>query len=202
MRATTLICTIVLMAALATSANASIINVSVDGVVSWDGPGAGGNTILTVEVGQYTELTAISWDVGIESVGGSWLSEAVFSVDGGDGVVDFTVTPGTGDNFSGSMNYDSDGFIVLADVGIANVLLGDSNGDNSNDFTLEFYESFDDNSGAADAFWSNGTADTNPSGMGGLDFRAAGGPVIPEPSTLFIFGALSLIGTTIFSRRK
>ncbi|MGK0190068.1 MAG: hypothetical protein ACI9R3_005888 [Verrucomicrobiales bacterium] len=180
--------TLCFLLALVFVARADIIkNVSIDGIDSWDGLGDPSNTILTVEVGSATTITGIAWDVQLGTIGASWLSEATYSINNVQ-----SVTPFNQDS-PGVASTDSGGILDLTDNGLPDITLTDSNGDFSNDFTLEFHESFDDVPGAVDANWSNGTAGTNPSGLGGLDFV-----LVPEPSST----ALVMISGFAFLMRR
>ena len=76
--------------------------------------------------------------------------------------------------------------------------MGDADNDGFADFTLEFFESFDDVADAVDADWSNGIAGTNPSGLGGLDF-SVNVNAIPEPGSLAL---LASAGIGLIARRR
>lgn len=191
MRAFSLIAAAVAVMFSASFANADSVNFSVEGIASWDAPGDADNLTFTVEVGAADTLTGVSWDVGIDPQGASWYSEANFAFEG------ITVTPSGDQEASdgGPRFYESGGVQLFADLGIADVALTDSNGDGSNDITLEFFESFDDADGVIDAFWLDGTAGTNPSGLGGIDFHVS---TVPEPSSAVL---ITLLGLG-FARRR
>ncbi len=116
--------------------------------------------------GTAVTMTGIGWDVNLETVGGSWLSEAIVYFDDNiapDALGLFltpsaTAAPGIEFNSSG-------GIVDLTDNGIADIVLPDGI------LRMEFHESFDDAPGA-DAFWT-----------GTLTIAA-----VPTP------GALSLLG--------
>ncbi len=179
---------IVAIATLTTVAGAQegiVIDYDITGAQSWDDFGAAANEVQAIDAaaliglpsGTPVVLHGIGWDVTIETVGASWLSEASLYFDDNvapDGVGLF-LTPGLGDNMPGTQSYTSGGLIDLSDNGIDNIALPDGL------LRLELYESFDDVAGAVDA-------DYLATSVLHLD-------LVPEPAglTLLGLGALALI---------
>lgn len=195
MRKLTGLFAIALMAFASVATAQNITNVSVEGIASWDLVGDTDNVILTVEVGSDTELTGVAWDVGIDPLGASWYSEA--SIDIGGGAVQ--LAPGAADGFATTgapIFYDSGGIVSFAGAGLPNLVLSDSNGDGSNDFTIEFFDSFDDVTDDIDAFWLDGPGGANPSGLGGFDFETT---AVPEPASAICF---TMLGLGLVARRR
>lgn len=162
----------------------TIINVNVDGVESIDGISSPSNTVLLVDLaaalglsaGSQVTMTSIGWDVTISTVGDSWLSEARLYFD--DAVAPdqsgLFLTPGIGQNAPGSMSFSSGGQIDLSDNMIPNIVL--PNGI----LRIEFYESFNDVPGVADAIW------------GGALF--VGVTEVPTPGAAALLGVAGLAG--------
>ena len=150
------------------------------GVASFDGPGAAGNTVLTFNVTPGALVNAISYNLSLATVGASWLSEGTISFlnSNGDGVV---LAAGFGVDESGVGTYADS--VLLSDFGLSFNIGADGL------LIVEFYESFDDVTGAADANWT----------AGGITLGNIG--VVPEPSTygLMALGMLAVVGA---ARRK
>ena len=165
--------------ALAQSMMADLV-INAAGVASFDGPGAVGNTVLTFNVTPGALVDAISYNLSLATVGASWLSEGTISFlnSNGDGVVlsaGFGVDePGVG-TYSDSVLLSS--FGLTFNVGADGLLI------------VEFYESFDDVTGEADANWTAGSVTLGNIGL------------VPEPSTygLMALGMLAVVGA---ARRK
>jgi len=124
------------------------IGVDISGVQSWDSFGSPNNTVLTNDSGGMgSVMTGIGWDVTIATIGASWLSEPVIYFDGSDqDGSGLFLTPGAADGFPGTASYSSGGIVDLTDNGIPDVpVLADGL------IHMEFFESFDDVSNAADA---------------------------------------------------
>lgn len=155
--------------------------VNAAGVASFDGPGAVGNTILTFNVTPGALVDGISYNLSLATIGASWLSEATISFlnSNGDGVV---LSAGFGEDNPGSGTYSDS--VLLSSFGLEFNVGADGL------LIVEFYESFDDVTGAADANWTAGSVTLANIGL------------VPEPSTygLMALGMLAVVGAA--RRRK
>jgi hypothetical protein len=181
------VCAVGVLAVAAGAQEGIVIDYDITGSQSWDGYGMAVNEVHAIDAaaliglpsGTPVTMNGIGWDVTIETVGNSWLSEATMYFDDNispDGTGLF-LTPGVGDSFAGVGTYTSGGVIDLTDNGIDNILLPDGM------LRLEFYESYDDYSGDVDANYL-------ASSVLQLD-------IVPEPASL----ALLAVGTLILIRR-
>ena len=172
-----------------------ICNFPVNDIVSFDGQGAAGNTVVTLNVATCVGLpnnspvsmNGVGWvqiflnaDPNVGSFGGSWLSEEAvgFSADG-DPLPDINLRVGIADTFSGPGGpYDSGGVVKFSTVPLPNIVLPNGK------LRMEFFESFDDEAGVADGEWVNGFLQIQ---------------VTPEPATMSL---LALGGLVALRRRK
>ncbi len=145
------------------------------GVASFDGVGASGNAVFTFNVTPGALVDAISYSLSLATVGESWLSEATISFlnSNGDGVV---LSAGFGNDNPGTGSYSDS--VLLSDFGLSFNIGADGL------LFVEFYESFDDVTGAADANWT----------AGGITLGNIG--LVPEPGTygLMALGLLAVVG--------
>ena len=139
------------------------------------------NTTLSFAIGAGVRIVGLTWDVAVSTVGDSWLDEIS---------LDFTNTLGVGVQFSpalglyGPGTHSSSGSVDLLNAGQSFALGGDGR------LHLEFYESYDDIAGAADARWTSGS----------LSFQLA---PVPEPSTYAMLGlGLLAVASTTYRRRR
>jgi len=180
-----------LLLGLAGTASADILTLDVAGLgaFSCDGPGAPCNLSVTLDLGSAlgspggdVNLDGLGWDLTIDTVGASWLSEAVIGFQSPAGTELFSLTAGVGDNFPGTMFYSSGGIIDLDTALGFTPLIGGGL------LTVEFYESFDDVSGAIDAFYLEPSTLT-------FDVSA-----VSEPGILALLG-FGLLGMGLARRR-
>ncbi|MEM9372638.1 MAG: hypothetical protein AAGA55_03260 [Planctomycetota bacterium] len=124
------------------------------GVNSWDAAGSANNEILSLDVGVPNRFAVrMSWDVSIQTVGSSWLSEVTIGFL--DSPIGLQLAPGT-DDAPGTGTYTSSGIVDLAaldptfpfEVGPDGIL------------QMEVFESFDDEAGAIDAVFLPGSTIT------------------------------------------
>jgi hypothetical protein len=114
---------------------------------SWDASGSPNNSVLSVNIGAGNTITGIGWDVTVETVGASWLSEPVFRFADSSGAdAGLFLTVGAGNDMPGTMNFASGGVLDLSDNGIPNITLADGI------LQIELFESYDDVPGEIDAF--------------------------------------------------
>ncbi len=162
------------------------VDIALTGIQSFDGLGDPSNTVLLIDVaaavglasGSSVTMNGFGYDLTIQTIGASWLSEARMYFD--DNVApDLTglfLTPGFATGSPGTAAYSSGGITKLADVGIGDIVL--PNGI----LRLEFYEGFDDVADAADANW-----------FGTVTIQAT-----PAPGTLALIG----LGGLAAARRR
>lgn len=156
------------------------LTVNLAGIESRDARGSPGNVVLELDAVPGATVDLISWDLTLATVGASHLSEATVLIrnSGGGGVA---FSPGFGDDLPGSGTYvGSSGQVGL---GTAFAVLADGK------LYVEFYESFDDVSNAADAIY----------GLGSITL--AGIAAVPEPATYSTL-ALGLLGLAAAARRR
>lgn len=179
----------------ARAGNVCVYPIPLAGIESWDSYGSANNVVDLVDLtacaggssGQSVTMTGIGWDVtifadaNVGTFGGSWLQEA--SVDFNDSLnsnaAEFYLSPGAGDNFSGTGTYTSGGVIKLSSVGLPDLVLSDGL------LRMEFFETFDDAANVVDGQW-----------LGGALFIQVA--PIPEPATL----SLLAIGGLAALRRR
>jgi len=151
------------------------LTLDLSGLSSWDLLGDPDNTILSPFLLPHAHVFGIGWDVTIETVGTSWISEA--SIDFGG---ELTLTPGAGNDFPGTSTFSSGGIIDLVGTGLDFFVGADGILD------IEFFESFDDVDGGIDAIYGAGST---------LQIQY----IFPTPGGL---AALGLAGLVAGRRRK
>jgi len=163
--------------------------VDLEDAESWGHLGNDDNMILTFDVTpgyRGDTVTGIAWDLTIETVGESWLSDVTFgfndSTGDAPGGFDFTpgADPGGSNDMPGVRRFASDGFADLTFNGLPNLRL-----QHDGLLVIEIYEVFDDDLGSVDAFISG----TLTIGLLGL----------PAPSGAVVFFGL---GGAVATRRR
>ncbi|GAA4809951.1 hypothetical protein GCM10011365_15170 [Marinicella pacifica] len=178
------------------------------GVASWDGLDDVDNVIENCISGSV--ITGVGFDnVTVESVGLSWLSEAVMLFSNSDGSADpnwISLTVGIGDDFAGTGTYGSGGVIDFTDNSLPDIV---ANGDGL--FQIQFFESWDDVDGSIDANFTSGTltiAGTDLVGTPGPGCNLLGAPAqpalpVPANNNFALFALLlSVLGLGFFAIRR
>lgn len=154
-------------------------DVDLTGIQSWDSLGSATNTVLLIDVaaalgaasGTQVTMNGIGWDVTLSTNGASWASEAVMYFD--DNIAPdlsgLFLTPFFDQSTPGTFATSSGGILKLADAGIPDIVLADGI------LRIEFYESFDDVAGAADANWGGTITIQAVPAPGGLALLGLGG---------------------------
>ncbi|MBO6512503.1 MAG: hypothetical protein JJ974_00880 [Phycisphaerales bacterium] len=151
------------------------MTIDLSGMNSWDLQGDLSNEFTSLFLsGGF--VTAIGWDVQIQTVGASWLSEVTIGIED-----ELFLTPGIGDDFAGTSSYSSGGLIDLVDLDLAFFVDGFS-------LDIEIFESFDDVNDEIDAVFGQGSV---------LYVQTVLTP--PTPGTA---GALAIAGLFISRRRR
>lgn len=177
---------LVALLVLSVPAHADIFEFGFAPLASWDLEDDSDNVFVSLDLasiigfgaGTALEINAYAWDVTIETIGASWLSEASVSFENSAGDSIFTLTPGAGDAFSGTRSYAG-----LEPTPVSTILPDGI-------LVLQFFETFDDSSGAVDAFWS-----------GSITVNAIEAAVVPVPAALpLLLSGLGIFG--LLSRRR
>ena len=138
--------------------------VSMEDLASWDFQGDPDNVVIELDIGEGNTLTGAGFDLGIETVGISWLSEVTILHSDSTGAADpngIILTPGFGDDTSGSQEYSSGGLVDFSDLMLPEPVAGPDG-----ILRLEIHETgFDDNVDAIDANMRNAA---DPTVCGGL----------------------------------
>ena len=194
----------------------SIAEFSAEGVESWDAQLDPDNNVFEVNIGAGNAMTGVSWDVGVASVGASWLSEATVAFTStSDTASGLFLNVGAGEDEAGDMEFSSEGVLVLADA-----MIPDVDVDADGILRIEFFESFDDTADAIDSNWRNaaeafvvpgfGITCTNQAACDAAFGDGDGEQELPPPPAvpaLSLFGLLALalvlaLGTALVLRRK
>ncbi|MDA3934121.1 MAG: hypothetical protein PF630_07340 [Gammaproteobacteria bacterium] len=195
------------------------VGVDMTGIDSWDGIDDTDNIIIDLNIGAGNAMTGVSWDVGIATVGASWLSEPTVLFSDSTGSADpngISLAPGTGVDAPGDMEFSSGGVLDFSDNALPDIVAGADG-----ILRLQFFEGFDDTADAVDANWRNAVASALVAGLGiactdqaACDAAVGGGgpgpqvlPPAPAVPTLSLFGLLALalvlvLGTVLVLRRK
>lgn len=130
---------------------------SFDGLASWDGLDDADNTIIDLDIGAGNTLTGVGWDIGVATVGDSWLSEATIQHSDSTGSADpnaINLSVGAGNDASGDQDFTSDGAILDFSDNMLPEITAGADGI----LRLQLFESFDDNADAIDANYRNAAA--------------------------------------------
>jgi len=109
------------------------------------------NSSFTYNIGAGFQVTGVGWEVTVDAVSPSWLSESSMAIVTNSGDISgLFLAPGAGDDNAGIVDYNSGGIIMFADVSIPPILANEFG-----DIYLERFESFDDASVDPDSIWSD-----------------------------------------------
>ena len=170
--------------------------VDMTGINSWDALDDADNVFVDVNVSSSLKVVGVAWDVGIASIGDSWLADASIFVSNADGTADpnaVILAPGFQIEAPGDQEFSSGGVVLFADEGLPEV---EPNGDGI--IRLQFYEGFDDLPDAIDSEWRNAAS---PATCPGIwleldDIQGPGGPGIPpgiDPNAVPLDKPLALL---------
>ncbi|MGB0515084.1 MAG: hypothetical protein ACPGJE_09615, partial [Wenzhouxiangellaceae bacterium] len=130
---------------------------SFDGLSSWDGLDDTDNIVIDLDIGPGNTLTGVGWDIGIATIGASWLSEATIQHSDSTGSADpnaINLNIGATLDNSGDQDFSSGGTIVdFSDNMLPEITAGPDG-----ILRLQLFESFDDNADAIDADYRNAAA--------------------------------------------
>jgi hypothetical protein len=155
--------------------------VDLAGINSYDQQGATLNTVLALDALPGGTVDLVAWSFSLGTVGLSWLSEAAVRITNSDGV-GVAFIPGDGDDLSGVRAYAGGGSLLAEGVSFS--VLADGK------LYVEFYETWDDAAGAADAVYQSGSLTL-----------AAVAAAVPEPAAFGLM-ALGLLGVAGAARRR
>lgn len=157
-----------------------VTNFDVAGIQSWGHHGDAQNEVHTRFLAADARVIGIGWDVTIDAIAPSWLSEARISFEDSASNGFLQLAPAVGDAFPGLGSYSSGGIVDLIEFGLDFSVAADGI------LQLEFFEFFDDHLGDVDATWTAGNV--------AIQYETDGAAPIPEPSTyaLLVVGLATL----------
>jgi len=160
---------------------AAPLTFDVAGVQSYGARGNPDNAVFAFNVGANATITSVSYNVNVTAYSPSWLSELGMALSDSGETVGVLLTPGFGDDFSGTAMYSD-----LQDL-VAQNLVFSVGADGI--LRLEFYEDFSDEL-FPDGIWNFGTVTVNFAGD-----AVDPGTGVPEPASALLIGAgLALMG--------
>ena len=186
-----LLATTLSAATLAVSAPASAATLVVDvaDIVSYNGVGDAGNTVLTYFIGSGATISAVSYDVTLAAISPSWLSEITVSFEDSAQTTGVYLTPGFADDSPGTASYAESASLV--DLGLSFSVGADGI------LRLEFFEGFDDDVDFADGQWLSGTITLTHDGV------ETPLPAVPEPASwAMMIAGFGLVGGALRRRQS
>lgn len=153
----------------------SVLSTDFTAVSSNDFFGEAVNEVFDYNIGANSQVVGVSWDLNIQTIGASWLSEAIFDFTDSAITTGVSVTAGQGVNNPGNMSFSSGGFLSLVDVNLDFAVGADGL------LRVEFWESFTDNGGTGDAIVS-----------GNISYQYI---AVPTPGALAVLGLGGLVAT-------
>ncbi len=160
----------------------TVSGLSMAGITSVDALDDADNIVIDLNIGAGNALTGLSWDVGLATVGASWLSEPVILFSDSTGSTDpegIFLTVGIGDDAPGDSEYSSGGVISFSSIPLPDITVGADG-----ILRLQFFEDFDDGPGV-DANWRDAVVPAVIAGLGlqcsnqaACDLAVGGTPVL------------------------
>jgi len=176
----------------------SFVVLDVAGAVSMDLQGDPDNQTAICITGD--SITGVGWDnVGITTVGASWLSEATLLMGTPTTPAQIQLAPSGTATPGSESGLTSNGIIDFTDAFLPDIVLG------ADPLRLEFFEGFDDNADAPDANWDSGLIT-----FAGINLEVQTGAACtvrihsPKPVPSLSLGGLLLgmLGLTWYARRR
>ncbi|HRJ49084.1 MAG: PEP-CTERM sorting domain-containing protein [Phycisphaeraceae bacterium] len=127
-----------------------LLVIDVSGILSMDGFGDPDNVVQNYNIGANSHVTGIGWNVTLFADSPSWLSEMSVAFQNSAQNAGVFLTPGVGDNISGTKSYSSGGIVDLVGLGL------DFNVDANGLLRVEFFEGFVDYNNDWDGIWQSG----------------------------------------------
>jgi len=168
--------------------------VSFQDLASWDLQGDSDNIVIDINIGAGNALTGVGFDLGIATVGPSWLNEAVILHTNTAGMPGIELTPGVTAPNPGDMEFSSNGIIDFSDNMLPDIVAGADG-----ILRLELFEVLDDFPDGIDANYRNAA---NPAVCPGLalvcsDQDACNAAVAPEPMIPVSVNNIWALGTLV-----
>jgi hypothetical protein len=160
-----------------TRGSIDVLSVDYTGVQTNAAFGNPANEVFNYNIGANSQVVGVSWDINIETIGGSWLSEARFDFTDSAITTGVSISAGFGVGNPGNQTFSSGGFLSLTDLALDFAVGADGI------LRVEFWESFVDNAGAGDAIVS-----------GNVSFQY----IVPAPGSLAVLG----LGGFVAARRR
>lgn len=143
--------TLLALATPATALAQQELMIDISNRASWDLIDDPDNVVFTVPLAPGARVIGIGYDVTLETVGFSYLSDATILAEATDFSGGVFVTPGVEDNFpslfTGPQDYTTDGLIDLVALDLDFTVAADGL------LRVQFYETFDDAEDEIDANW-------------------------------------------------
>jgi hypothetical protein len=159
-----------------TRGSIDVLSVDYTGVQTNAAFGNPANEVFNYNIGANSQVVGVSWDINIETIGGSYLSEARFRVTDSAMTTGVSISAGFGVDNPGNQTFSSGGFLSLTDLALDFAVGADGI------LRVEFWESFVDNAGTGDAIIT-----------GNVSFQ-----YIPTPGSFAVLG----LGGLVAARRR
>lgn len=151
-----------------------VLSVDISNVSTNAAFGSALNEVYTYNLAPNAQVVGVSWDLDIETIGASYLSEARFDFTDSAITTGVSLTAAVGEDAPGAGNFSSGGFLSLVDAELDFAVGADGV------LRIEFWEGFVDNAGAGDAILN-----------GNISFQY----VVPAPGAFAVLGLGGLVAT-------